>query len=188
MALPKISEISLLNYGNVTFLNKESNEELFTRPKVKTRWPGQDASFDQKKTLSPPWMLRLLTLHPATDLNHLLVKPLRRRMIPQLGVPTLHPTTNLNHLLVKPIPHLGVALKSHHALTCKMMQYPSSLSTPLLSQTLNLLPTHLKRGRFHQRKIVPAQQRRVHLMVLSISFTIGHRKMPTGRNFTAMTV
>lgn len=34
-----------------------------------------------KKNLSPPWMLRLLTLHPATNLNHLLVKP-----IPHLGV------------------------------------------------------------------------------------------------------
>ena len=67
-------------------------------------------------------MLRLLTLHPATNLNHLLVKPLRRRMIPQLGVPTLHLATNLNHLLVKPlrkrmIPQLVVVLKSHHALT-----------------------------------------------------------------------
>ena len=131
-----------------------------------------------KKNLSPPWMLRLLTLHPATNLNHLLVKPLRRRMIPQLGVPTLHPATNLNHLLVKPIPHLGVALKPHHTVTQQMMHYPRS-------QPLNLLPTHLKRGRFHQRKIVPAQRRHVHLMVLYISFTIGHRKMPTGRDFTA---
>lgn len=141
-----------------------------------------------KKTLSPPWMLRLLTLHPVTNLNHLLVKPLRRRMISQLGVPTLHPETNLNHLLVKPIPHLGVAFKPHHAVTWQMMQYPSSLSTPLLSQHLNLLPTHLKRGCFHQRKIVPAQRRHVHLMVLSISFTIGHRKMPTRTNITASTV
>ena len=51
----------------------------------------------------------------------------------------------------------------------KMMQHLSSLSAPLLSQPLNLLPSHLKRGRFHQRKIVPAQQRHVHLMVPSFS-------------------
>ena len=134
--------------------------------------------YQLKKTLSPPWMLRLLTLHPATNLNHLLVKPLRRRMIPQLGVPTLHPATNLNHLLVKPIPHLGGALKPHHAVTQQMMHYPRS-------QPLNLLPTHLMRGRFHQMKTVSAQQSCVFFKELSISFIIVHRKMPTRTNSTA---
>ena len=56
LALPILDTeiIFLLNYGNVIFLNNESNDKLFTRPKVKTRWPGQDASIDLKKPFPHP--------------------------------------------------------------------------------------------------------------------------------------